>query len=217
MDVAAFRAAHDAITARSDVIVQFTSGGAVGDDETSRAAPLELRPEMATLNAGSVNFGDDVFLNPSPLVRRLYSRMLELGILPEYEIFDAGMIAGAQRHFEALGASHHQHFDLVLGVPGGMPAWPNSIEFLTGHLPEGATWSATGIGKAHLHVAIQAIERGGHVRTGLEDVRYYEPGRLADSNRQLISRVAGLASKHERSVATPRQAREILGLQERGA
>ncbi|MDQ3940868.1 MAG: 3-keto-5-aminohexanoate cleavage protein [Actinomycetota bacterium] len=212
MAVDAFRAAHDAIKAETDLIVQFTSGGGVGDSEDERAAPLELRPEMASLTTGSVNFGDEVFLNPMPLIERLYRRMRELGIMPEFEIFEAGMIATAERVYAEYGDGHHRHFDFVLGVPGAMPAWDRVIGFLTSLLPPDATWSATGIGKAHLPVASEAIAAGGHVRTGFEDVRYFEPGRLADSNAQLVERVAQMAGEVGREVASPEGVRELLGL-----
>ena len=212
MDKERFRAGMEAIRSVTDLVVQFTSGGAVTDPEEARIAPLELRPEMATLTTGSVNFGDDVFLNPMPLVRRFYGRMRGLGILPEYEIFDAGMIANAARVYGAWEGEHHQHFDFVLGVPGGLPAWPAAIPFLVDHLPSRATWSATGIGRSHLSVAESAIERGGHVRTGFEDVRYFEPGRLAASNAELIERVAWMAKSAGRPVATPQAARALLQL-----
>jgi 3-keto-5-aminohexanoate cleavage enzyme len=212
MDVERFRAARDAISEATDLIVQFTTGGAVGDSTDSRIRPLDLRPEMATLTTGSVNFGDDVFSNPYPLIERLYGRMMELGVLPEFEIFDAGMIATAEKIYEEAGGAHHRHYDFVLGVPGGIPAWPDVLEFLRSHLPDDASWSATGIGRAHLPVAEEAIRRGGHVRTGFEDVRYYGPGELAASNAQLIERVAGMAKLAGREVATPDKARRLLGL-----
>jgi 3-keto-5-aminohexanoate cleavage enzyme len=94
-----------------------------------------------------------------------------------------------------------------------MPAWPDSIPFLTRHLPEGATWSATGIGKSHIPVTRAAIEAGGHVRTGFEDVRYYAPGELASSNAQLVERVVALARDRGRAIAAPGTARELLGLE----
>jgi 3-keto-5-aminohexanoate cleavage enzyme len=212
MDVEAFRAAHDAITDASDLIVQFTSGGGVGDPEDARIAPLELRPEMATLTTGTVNFGDEVFLNPTPLVARFYTRMRALGILPEFEIFDAGMIGGAERVVAEHGDGHHLHYDFVLGVPGGMPAWDDALDWLASKLPAGATWSATGIGRSHAAVAERAIELGGNVRTGFEDVRYVDRGALAESNAQLVERVVGLARTKGRAIATPDQARQLLGL-----
>ena len=213
MDVGAFRAGMDAIRGSSDLIVQFTSGGAVTDTEEVRIAPLELRPEMASLTTGSVNFGPAVFSNPLPLVERFYDRMRALGIVPEFEIFEAGMIATADHVYQEHGGDHHRHYDFVLGVPGGMPAWPDSVEFLRSHLPEGVSWSATGIGRAHEAVAGRAITSGGHVRTGFEDVRYVGPGELATSNRALVEKIVSAARESGRPVATPDQARQILGLE----
>jgi 3-keto-5-aminohexanoate cleavage enzyme len=215
MDVDVFRAAFEAIASRTDLIVQFTSGGAAGDSENDRIAPLELRPPMASLTTGTTNFGSEVFWNPEPLVTRFYKRMRELRIVPEFEIFDSGMIANAERVYRLHGDGHHRHYDFVLGVPGAMPAWDDAVDFLAAHLPEGATWSATGIGKSHLPVATAAIERGGHVRTGFEDVRYYEAGRLATSNAQLVERVVRMARERRREIATPEVARDLLGLSAR--
>lgn len=212
MSVDRFRAARAAIEQASDLVVQFTTGGAVTDPIEARLAPLDLAPEMATLTTGTVNFGDDVFSNPVPLVTRLYRRMIEQGVTPEYEIFDAGMIATAVRLRAELGAEHHAHFDFVLGVPGALPAWEDALPFLVSHLPEGGTWSATGIGRAHLPVAEQTIALGGHVRTGFEDVVYYAKGVKARSNAQLVERVAEMARSAGREVATPAIAREMLGL-----
>lgn len=212
MDVDTFKAALEAIRAECDVIVQFTSGGAVGDQDEARIAPLELRPDMASLTTGTVNFGTDVFWNPPPLIERLYRGMRELAIVPEFEIFEPGMIANADRLFEAVGGGHHRHYDFVLGVPGGMPGWRDSVEFLARHLPDAATWSATGIGRAHLAVTKDAIRLGGGVRTGFEDVRYFAAGVLAESNAQLIARVAQMGRAGGREIATPEQARNLLGL-----
>lgn len=212
MDRDAFAAARDAIGSTTDLIVQFTSGGAVSDTPEERIAPLDLAPEMASLTTGTVNFGDEVFSNPIPLIVRFYRRMRELAILPEFEIFEPGMIATAERIYVEHGDAHHRHFDFVLGVPGAMPAWPDSVAFLADKLPGDATWSATGIGKSHLEVTEAALTGGGHVRTGFEDVRYFAPGRLATSNAELVARVAEMARTAGREVATPGIARDLLGL-----
>jgi 3-keto-5-aminohexanoate cleavage enzyme len=212
MDVEIFEAAFDAIRGSCDMIVQFTSGGAVTDTEEARIAPLELRPPMASLTTGTTNFGDGVFYNPVPLVMRFYRRMRELRIMPEFEIFEPGMIATADRIYRRYGDGHHRHYDFVLNVPGAMPAWDDSVPYLASHLPAGATWSATGIGRSYEDVARAAVARGGHVRTGFEDVRFLAPGRRAESNAALVERIAALAREAHRPVATVAQARETLGL-----
>ncbi len=213
MDVEIYRAVHEAIKQRCDLIVQFSSGGAVSDAEDERIAPLDLRPEMASLTTGSVNFGDEIFANPAPLVTRFYLRMRELGILPEFEIFEAGMIANAERVYSEFGDGHHQHYDFVLGVPGGMPFWDDSLEFLRSHIPEHATFSATGIGKHNFVVAERSIALGGHVRTGFEDVRFIEKGRLARSNAELVEKMAEIGTAAGREPASPEIARRLLGFQ----
>jgi 3-keto-5-aminohexanoate cleavage enzyme len=212
MNVDVYNAALTAIRDATDVIVQFSSGGAVTDAEDVRIAPLDLKPEMASLTTGTVNFGSEVFWNPPALIERFYKRMRKLGVLPEFEIFEPGMIATAQRIYDDSGETHHRHFDFVLGVPGGMPAWEDSVAYLARHTPPEATWSATGIGRSHLPVTEAAIELGGHVRTGFEDVVYFERGRLANDNAQLINRVASMGRAAGREIATPDMARNLLGL-----
>jgi 3-keto-5-aminohexanoate cleavage enzyme len=212
MDVETFERAQRAIADASELIVQFTTGGAVTDGPEARLAPLDLKPEMATLTTGTVNFGDEIFSNPLPLVAQIYRKERELGVLPEFEIFDAGMIATADRLYQELGSDHHRHYDFVLGVPGGMPAWDDSVGWLASKLPADASWTATGIGRHHDPVATEAARLGGHIRTGFEDVRYLEPGRLAASNRELVERAVAIAKGHGREVATPEQSRNLLGL-----
>lgn len=212
MDVEIFAAARRAIEDGTDLIVQFTTGGAVGDSDEARLAPLRLRPEMASLTTGSVNFGEDVFWNPLPLVRRVYEEMRKHGCVPEYEIFEAGMIATAEALYRERGEDHHRHFDFVLGVPGALPAWDGIVDFLAARLTEGATWSATGIGRHHLPVLDQTLAAGGHVRTGLEDVRFFERGVPVRSNRELVERVVERARATGREIADPARARDLLGL-----
>jgi 3-keto-5-aminohexanoate cleavage enzyme len=209
-----FEEATEAIRrAAPDIVIQPSTGGSVGMTEDQRSQPLDLKPEMATLTTGTVNFGDEVFENPPPLVERFFLRMRDLGVQPEFEVFDTGMVETAKR----LTAKHdaeprHQHYDLVLGVPGGMAGTPEAVLYMTRSLPQGATWTATGIGRAHLPVTLTALALGGNVRTGFEDTIYYERGRLAASNEELIARVARLAKEVGREVATPEQAREIVGI-----
>lgn len=206
-----FREAYAAIRANSDLIVQFSTGGAIGMTPEERAGVLELRPEMATLTCGSVNFGDDIFENSFPIMRKLLKKMNEFGVRPELEIFDKGHIANARKLARERLLSFPQHVDLVLGVPGGLDATVSNLADLVDDLPEGCTWSVAGIGRQQLPMAMTAIAMGGHVRVGLEDNLHYSRGRLA-RNEELVARVARIAAEVGRPVATPDQARKLLGL-----
>ncbi len=208
-----FRQAIAAIQARCDVIIQVSTGGAVGMTAQERLQPVHLKPEMATLTTGSVNFGNEIFANPWSLIQDFAQAMQEHGVKPELEIFDAGMIANALRLRDNGLVSEPLHFDLVLGVPGGMPATVRNLVYLVESLPPGASWSAAGIGRAQTLLAAAAIAMGGHARVGFEDNIYYRRGELATSNAQLAARVSRLANELGRPVASPADARRILGLQ----
>jgi 3-keto-5-aminohexanoate cleavage enzyme len=209
-----FAPAIDAIKRSApDIVIQTSTGGSVGMTEEERVQPLDLKPEMATLTTGTVNFGDEVFENPFPLVERFFLRMREIGVQPEFEAFDTGMVETARLLTEEHDAEpRHRHFDLVLGVPGGMAGTAGAVVHMASILPSGATWSATGIGRTHLPVTLAALALGGHVRTGFEDTIYYGEGRLAETNAELIARVSRIACEVGREVATPDQAREIVGI-----
>jgi 3-keto-5-aminohexanoate cleavage enzyme len=206
-----FAKAYEAIRAQSDLIVQFSTGGAIGMTPHERASVLELRPEMATLTCGSVNFGDEIFENSFPIMRSILKKMNEYGVRPELEIFDKGHIANARKLARERLLSFPQHVDLVLGVPGGLEATVQNLADLVDDLPAGCTWSVAGIGRQQLPMAMTAIAMGGHVRVGLEDNLYYSRGRLA-RNEELVARVARIAAEAGRPVATPNQARKLLGL-----
>lgn len=206
-----FAQAYREIRSACDLIVQFSTGGAIGMTPHERASVLELRPEMATLTCGSVNFGDDIFENSFPIMRAILTKMNEYGVRPELEIFDKGHLANARRLAREGLLALPQHVDLVLGVPGGLEATVPNLCDLVADLPAGCTWSVAGIGRGQLPMALAAIAMGGHVRVGLEDNLYYSKGRLA-RNEELVARVARIAREAGREVATPDQAREILGL-----
>jgi 3-keto-5-aminohexanoate cleavage enzyme len=208
-DVERFRAAYDAIRSASDLIVQFSTGGAIGMTPEERAAPLRLRPEMATLSCGSVNFGDDIFENSFPIMRGIAAALDRYGVTPELEIFDLGHLANAKR-LAAEGAIRlPAHVDFVLGVPGALDASVENLVDCVRALPAGCTWSVAGIGRQQLPLAAVAIAMGGHVRVGLEDNLYYSRGRLA-RNEELVARVARVAEELGRPIATPDEARTIL-------
>jgi 3-keto-5-aminohexanoate cleavage enzyme len=210
-DVGRFKEAYDEIRARSDLIVQFSTGGAIGMTPEERAGVLDLHPEMATLTCGSVNFGDDIFENSFPIMRAILKKMNELGVRPELEIFDKGHLSNARKLERERLLKFPQHVDFVLGVPGGLDATVSNLCDLVDSLPPGCTWSVAAIGRAQLPMTTAAIAMGGHVRVGLEDNIYYSKGKLA-TNDELVARVVRIAGELGRPVATPAKAREILGL-----
>ncbi len=205
------------IRAVCDPILQISTGGAVTATTAERLAPLhhlELSREleMASFTCGTVNFGDDVFMNSPTFLKELATTLRHLGIKPEIEVFEAGMVTNALRLIKQGFLAHPLHFDFVLGVPGAMTGGLHQLMFLVDQLPPLCTWSVAGIGAHQLPLATLAIMLGGHVRVGFEDNLYYRRGELAVSNAQLVARVVRIAEELGRPVATPAEAREILGL-----
>jgi 3-keto-5-aminohexanoate cleavage enzyme len=196
-----------------DVVLNFTTGGKLGSPAQERRRSLLAEPELASLNCGSVNFGPDdvVFTNPNSLIDELAAEMAERGIVPEYECFDIGMAVKAARMARAArGPAGMMH--MVLGVIGGAPASIGSIELFAELVPEGVPWMVTAVGRHNFPMMAVTLALGGHVRTGLEDVVYVAPGEYAESNAQLVTRARALSDAIGRPVATPAQAREILGI-----
>ena len=211
-DAGAYRAIIDAVRARCDVIVQVSTGGAVGMSAEERLAPVTLAPEMATLSMGSVNFGGDVFLNTPPDMAQYLAVMRRHGVVPEFEIFDAGMLATLARWVKKGLVAPPGHVDFVLGVPGAMPGTPEALMYLRSQLPTGFSWTVAGIGAAQLPLAIMGIALGGHVRVGFEDNIHLKRGVLATSNAQFVERIAAISRAANRPVATPDEARTLLGI-----
>lgn len=206
-----YQEAIEKIQKRTDLIVQVSTGGAVGMTSEERLQPLSLRPEMATLTTGTVNFGKEVFMNTPGQLIRFAEEFERYGVRPEFEVFDVGMIANAMELVKKGFFTGHLHFDLVMGVPGAIPATAENLLHLIRQLPEGATWTVAGIGRHELPMAALGVVLGGHVRVGLEDNIYYRKGELA-TNAQLVERVVRIAGELERQVATPDEARQILHL-----
>jgi len=213
MDTEKFRRVVNLVRERCDIILNLTSSGGLIRDEDERIRPIaELAPELASFDAGSINFGRRVFLNAPDFLDRLAAVMLEKGVKPEIEVFDTGMIANALALVSNGLLREPLHFQFVVGVAGGMPATPRGLLHLVESIPPGSTWSAIGVGRAHLPIASMALHMGGHIRVGMEDNVYYRKGVLARSNAEFVSRIVDLAEVFERPVATPTEARAILGL-----
>jgi 3-keto-5-aminohexanoate cleavage enzyme len=215
-DAELFRAAIREIRKRSDILVQTSTGGAVGMSVDERCGPLTLtgsdRPDMATLSTGTVNFGEDVFWNPRPLVRDIATRIRKLGLKPEIECFDAGMIDEARYLAKEGYVDLPAHFDFVLGVPGALGARPEALDFMIASIPEGCSWTVAGVGRHQLPMAELGAERGGNVRVGLEDNIYLSKGVLAKGSYELVAEAAKRGQAKGRTLATPQQARELLRL-----
>jgi 3-keto-5-aminohexanoate cleavage enzyme len=215
LDAQTFARTHELIVRRTDLVVQISTGGRAGMDTEARAAAVRLiRPEMASLTPGSMNWPTHVYENPPQVIETLAAAMKEAGTKPEMEIFEPGMIANALRLAEKGLAEPPLHFDFVLGNRGSFPASPKNLLFLSESIPPGATWTVAAVGRWQLPMAAMAIVMGGHVRVGLEDNIYYRKGEPA-TNEQLVARVARLAAELGRPVATPDEAREILRLKRR--
>ncbi len=209
-----FEAAIKAIKKRCpDVIIQPSTGGAVGMSNDERLQPIELYPEMATLDCGTCNFGgDDIFVNTENTIIEFGQRMIKLGIKPEVEVFDKGMIDMAIRVAKKGYILTPMHFDFVMGVNGGISATLRDLVFMAGSIPAGSTFTVAGIGRHQFEMATGAILLGGHVRVGFEDNVNLARGVKAKSNGELVAKAVRIAKELGREIATPNEAREILGL-----
>jgi 3-keto-5-aminohexanoate cleavage enzyme len=211
-----FGKAIAAIRERTDVLVQVSTGGAVGMSVDERCGGLKLegplKPDMATLTTGTVNFGDDVFMNTRPMVLEIARRLRAIGIRPEIECFDAGMIDEALNVQKQGLLDLPAHYDFVVGAPGSIGASEEILRFLISRLSEGCSWTVAGVGRHQLPMAKLAIDWGGNARVGLEDNIYLSKGVLAKGSFELVAAVAEHARAQGRPLATPQEARALLRL-----
>ncbi|MDP9240397.1 MAG: 3-keto-5-aminohexanoate cleavage protein [Actinomycetota bacterium] len=217
LDLGLLRETVAALREQTDLIVQLSTGGAVSDPESDRLRVLAAEPDSASCSMGTVNFGSDIFINRWDFIVELHRRMQEREIVPEYEIFDLGHLTSLRRLLDRHGLPYgnHVHCDLVMGVPGGMPGTTAALVAAAQMLPEGATFSATGVGRSTLSVALAALSAGGHLRVGMEDTLSYAPGRPVSDNAQLVARAAGLARIALRPPMGIEEARAMLAVKDR--
>ena len=202
----------------TDLVVQLSTGGSVHDPLEDRLRVLDAAPDSCSLTMGTTNFGDDVFLNPWPFVKDLYQLSQEREVVPEFELFDLGHVHALHRLLRECGLPYggKVHCDLVMGVPGGMPGTADALVAAVAALPAQTTsWSATGIGRSTLPVALAALAKGGHLRVGMEDVLTFARGVPVSHNEQLVQRAAELGRLAQREPMTPDGARELLGTRPR--
>jgi len=199
---------------RCDIVINLTTSGGLGLQDDIRMKPfVELKPELASFDCGSMNWmHSTVFENSPKFLEKLGKTMQENNVKPEIEVFDAGMVYNALYYLKKGVLKAPLHFQFVLGVPGGMTATVENLMFLKSLIPADATWGALGIGKQHLPIMYAALALGGHVRVGMEDNIYYRSGELAKSNVEFIERTKRIVAELDKQIATPTEARAILGL-----
>ncbi len=217
LDVARLTDTVTALRETTSLIVQLSTGGSVHDPYDARLRVLDADPDSCSLTCGTVNFGADVFLNPWPFMVELYQLTQAREIVPEFELFDLGQVAALNRLLDQEGLPYggNVHCDLVMGVPGGMPGTAAALVAAVQALPTDASWSATGVGRSTLPVALAALSAGGHLRVGMEDTLTYRRGEPVRDNAQLVQRAAELATLAQRPPMTPTNARDLLGTKDR--
>jgi 3-keto-5-aminohexanoate cleavage enzyme len=213
-----FAAAIEAIRAKTDCIVQTSTGGAVGMSIDERAQPLSCKPEMATLNCGTINFGDDVFVNTRAQIRDLAARIKKTGSVPELECYEVGHVDEALKLLAENAIEPPLHFQFVMGVPGAIAAREEHLKYLTSLLTGieyaavGMTWGVAAVGRHQKPLTEAAMRLGGHVRVGLEDNIYLEKGVLSEGSAPLVKRAADYARSIGRRPVEPDAARAMLGI-----
>lgn len=214
MDKEKFRETVERIRSKCNIILNLTTSGDLNaTDETRMAHLIALRPEMASYDAGTMNWGhNSVFMNHPLFLEKLGKTMQEVNVKPEIEVFDSGMFYNAMYYLKKGVLQKPLHFQFVLGAPGGSAATVENLVYLKSLIPQDATWSALGIGAGHMPILYAALALGGHVRVGMEDNVYYAKDRLAKSNAEFVQRAARLIREFNKEVATPADARKILGL-----
>ena len=217
LDLGRLRDTVAALREATTMVVQLSTGGAVTDPFEHRLRVLDAEPDSCSLTCGTVNFGDAVFANPWPFMAELYQRTQAREVVPEFELFDLGHVASMHRLLDTYGAPYggQVHADLVMGVPGGMPGTAAALVAAVQALPAGCSWSATGIGRTSLPVALAALSAGGHLRVGMEDTLTFARGRPVTGNEELVARAAELARLAQRPPMSTGDARTMLRIKDR--
>lgn len=215
-DMELFRQVIEPLREKTDLILCLTTSGIPGRNlpTEERLQVLDFKPELASLDAGSINLGGSIFVNTPEFLKEAAQRMGEKSVKPELEIFDVGMIVTCLRMRNQGLFDDPLHFQFVLGTPWGSPGTPRSLFHLCEMIPEDATWSVIGVGRTHLPMSMMALCMGGHIRVGMEDNIYYRQDQLVRKNAQFVKRIARIAGEYGREIATPDEAREILSLRQ---
>jgi 3-keto-5-aminohexanoate cleavage enzyme len=213
-DMAAFTAVVDGLRSETDAVLCLTTSGIPGRNlpTAERITPLALQPEMVSFDAGTIQMDAGPFVNEPEFLDALAADALARGVKLELECFTLEMVRTALRYHAEGRIPAPLHFQFVTGTRHGMPATAAALVAAVDLLPEGSTWSVIGVGRHQTPMAMLALAMGGHVRVGLEDTIHYRRGELATGNAQLVDRAVRLADELGRPVASPGEARAILGL-----
>lgn len=210
-DIKVFEETVQKIKDRCDIIIGLTTASILDATEEERLSICDLSPQVASLNMGSLNFGEVAFINSPSYLRNAAKKMQETKVKPDLEVFDLGMMENAKKLIAEGLLTPPYHFQLILGAPGGAPATPKALLGMIDNLPENSTWGVIALQNQYL-LHTMAIGLGGHVRIGMEDEIYYRPGELAKSNADFIKRLVNVAKELGRPVATPQEAEEIYNM-----
>ncbi len=212
-DIEIFKKTMDLIRRKCDIVIEVTTGGAVGMSAEERLQPLKLQPEMASLDCGTINFGDEYIVNTLPLIREFASEMKRNKVRPVLECFDLSHIDTSLLLIKEKLVEPPFYYGFVMNVPGGVRYDQETLNFFTKRIPDGSLWTVIGIGgKASFESIFGAISAGGFIRQGFEDNIYYSRGILAESNAQLVERAAAIAKSAGKQIASPSDVRKLLNL-----
>jgi 3-keto-5-aminohexanoate cleavage enzyme len=211
-DVKVFKAAIDLIRKKCDVVIEITTGGAVGMTPEERIAPVALKPDMASLDCGTVNFGDDYIVNTLPIMRQFATEMNKYGVRPTLECFDVSHVQSSHILIKEGLIKPPYHYGFVMNVPAALNLSVKTLSYMIDQMPPESYFTVMGIGRAHLPGICGAIASGGFIRVGFEDNIYYSKGRLAKSNAEFVERAARISREADLEIAKPADVRRMFAL-----
>ncbi|MDT8286634.1 MAG: 3-keto-5-aminohexanoate cleavage protein [Elusimicrobiales bacterium] len=211
-DIKVFKKAIDLIRAKSDVVIEITTGGAVGMTPDERIAPVALKPDMASLDCGTVNFGDEYIVNTLPIMRQFASEMNKHGVRPTLECFDVSHVQSSHILIREGLIKPPYHYGFVMQVPAALSFSVKTLSYMIDQMPAESYFTVMGIGRMHIPGIYGAIASGGFIRVGFEDNIYYSKGRLAKSNAEFVERAVRVSREAGLEIATPSDARKLFDL-----
>jgi len=212
-DVKVFKAAIDLIRKKCDVVIEITTGGAVGMTPEERIAPVALKPDMASLDCGTVNFGDEYIVNTLPIMRQFASEMSKYGVRPTLECFDVSHVQSSHILIKEGLIKPPYHYGFVMQVPAALSLSVKTLSYMMDQMPAESYFTVMGIGRAHIPGICGAIASGGFIRVGFEDNIYYSKGRLAKSNAEFVERAVRISREAGLEIAKPSDVRQLFKIQ----